>query len=142
VHGFFDPIDGSPKVQIEISGIASGKRKTINALLDTGHNGSLSLSFLDLIEIGAALSSYGEVCYASGHRGIVYYFTVNVTVDGKTSVVEAGMIENPDANEAIAGLQLFAPYVSFIDFKNKTVNFLLEEEWQKIVAASTTSTQP
>lgn len=134
MRAFFDPVDGNPKVEIEISGAVSGIRKTVVALLDTGHNGSLSLSFLDLIELGATLSSYGEVCYASGQRGVVYYFTVGVTIDGRDTQVEAGMIENPETTEAIAGLELFSPYVAFIDFKNKFVEFMAEEEFRKLIA--------
>jgi predicted aspartyl protease len=128
MHAYFDAKDGNPKVVIEISGTKESVKKTIPALLDTGHNGSLSLPVLELINIGAKLSSLGEVEFANGHKGVVYYFNVSVTIDGKTMEVEAGMIESSAANEAIAGLELFAPYIAVIDFKNKKVRFLTEEE--------------
>lgn len=134
MESFFDPNDGNPKVVVEISGKTPELKKKITALFDTGHNGSLSLPILDLIEIGATLSSFGEVVYASGHYGVVYYFSVNVTVDGRTKEVEAGMIENPEAKEAIAGLQLFSPYVSFINFKNKSIGFVDAEEFERILS--------
>lgn len=131
MHAYFDAKDGNPKVVIEISGTNESVKKTIQALLDTGHNGSLSLPVLELINIGAKLSSIGEVEFANGHKGVVYYFKVTVTIDGKTTEVEAGMIENPNASEAIAGLELFAPYVAVIDFKNKKVEFIPEAELHK-----------
>lgn len=133
MHAYFDAKDGNPKVVIEISGTNVSVKRTIPALLDTGHNGSLSLPVLELISIGAKLSSIGEVEFANGHKGIVYYFKVAVTVDGKTTEVEAGMIENPNTSEAIAGLELFAPYVAVIDFKNKKVEFIPEEDLHKQV---------
>ncbi|MEK7473584.1 MAG: hypothetical protein AAB668_02575 [Patescibacteria group bacterium] len=131
MHAYFDANDGNPKVVIEISGTNDGIKKTIPALLDTGHSGSLSLPVLDLINIGAKLSSVGQAEFANGHKGVVYYFKVMVTVDGKTAEVDAGMIENPSASEAIAGLELFAPYVAVIDFKNKKVEFIPEEDLHK-----------
>ena len=134
MHAFFDPKDGNPKVVIEISGTAPGSNKIINALLDTGHSGSLSLPVLDLIAIGAKLDSYGEVEYANGYTGVNYYFSVTVTIDGKTKEVQASMIENPSSTEAIAGLELFTPYVSLIDFKNKGIVFIEEVEFRKITS--------
>lgn len=41
------------------------------------------------------------------------------------------MISNPKVTEAIAGLQLFSPYVAFIDFKNKRLRFIKEEDLKK-----------
>jgi predicted aspartyl protease len=131
MRGFFDPKNGTAKVEIEVSGTIPGSQRKIIALFDTGHTGSLSLPILDLIQIGATLQSYGQVRFANGHKGIVYYFSVQVTIDGKTKTVQAGMIENPSEKEAIAGLELFAEYVSFIDFKNKKIIFKLEDEFRK-----------
>ncbi len=106
MHAYFDAKDGSPKIMLEISGTKRKHKKLIPALFDTGHSGSLSLPVLDLIEIGAKLSNIGEVEYANGNPGTVYYFSVTVCVDGREIEVDAGMIENPDATEAIAGLIL------------------------------------
>ena len=64
--GYFDAQDGNPKVVIKISGTKRGAKKEIASLLDTGHSGSLSLPILDLIEIGAKLSSFGPVGLADG----------------------------------------------------------------------------
>jgi predicted aspartyl protease len=137
MHGFFDPIDGNPKVELYISGTTTGLTKKIIALFDTGHSGGLSLPIIDLIEIGAKLQGLGQVSYASGYVSTVYYFWVDVIIDGNKKEVAAAMIENPNSNEAIAGLQLFAPYISFIDFKNKTILFTTEEELQKITKPTT-----
>jgi hypothetical protein len=47
------------------------------------------------------------------------------------------MIENPNSREAIAGVQLFSEYVSFIDFKKKNIAFTTEEELKKMIAKTT-----
>jgi predicted aspartyl protease len=132
MRGFFDQNDGNPKVEIEISGTTSGLTKKIIALFDTGHNGTLSLPIFDLIEIGAKLRGCQPVSYASGYVSVVYLFGVNVIVDGIEKEVYASMIENPTATEAIAGLQLFAPYISLINFKEKTIIFATEEELRRL----------
>lgn len=130
MHAYFDASDGNPKVVLKI---CSGRReKEIKALMDTGHTGSLSLSVWDLIDIGAKLSTVGEVEFGDGNKGTVYYFRVKVIIDGAKKEIEAGMIENPQATEAIAGLELFSPYIALIDFKKKTINFYTEAELKKI----------
>lgn len=131
MHGFFDPNDGNPKVEIEICGTTAGVTKKIIALFDTGHSGTLSLPVVDLIEIGAKIRACQPVVYASGYTSVVYLFGVDVVIDGIKKEVFASMIENPNSNEAIAGLQLFSPYISLIDFKNKTILFATEEELKK-----------
>ncbi len=133
MQGYFDT-DGSPKVLLEIEGTTSGHTEKIPALFDTGHNGSLSLTVLQLIKIGATLSTTGVVEYANGQKGTVLYFNVKVKIDGKTKDVLACMIDNPDADEAIAGLELFAPYVSVIDFTDKKIAFMAKEDFEKIGA--------
>ncbi len=131
MHAYFDAQDGNPKVVIGIGGTARKPKKIVAALLDTGHTGSLSLPALDLINIGAKLSSIGEVEYGNGYTGTVYYFSVKVIIDGDEKIVETGMIENPKATEAVAGLELFAPYIAFIDFKNKKIELTTEGELKK-----------
>src|SRR5258708_7082368 len=108
MHAYFDAKDGNPKIMLEISGTKRKHKKLIPALFDTGHSGSLSLPVLDLIEIGAKLSNIGEVEFANRNKGIVYYFAVTVCIDGKEMDVDAGMIENPESAEAIAGMELFS----------------------------------
>jgi len=142
MRGFFDPTDGSAKVELEISGINPSSKRKITALFDTGHTGTLSLPVLDLIQIGAPLQSYGAVKFANGRRGVVYYFSVDVTIDGKTKTVQAGMIDNPAEKEAIAGLALFSEYISFIDFKNKTITFILEAQLKKMLAQNAKPSAP
>jgi predicted aspartyl protease len=129
--GYFDAKDGNPKVVLEVEGTNEGVKNQINALFDTGHSGSLSLTTLQLIEIGAKLSSIGVATYADGNSKPCLYFKVKVTIDGIQKEVDASLIENPDADEAIAGLELFSPYISFIDFKNKSIMFVKEEDLTK-----------
>ncbi len=132
MHAYFDANDGSPKVVIKIRGTRT-KQKEIAALLDTGHNGSLSLPLLDLIEIGAKLSSFGPVGLADGNQVIVYYFEVKVEIDGITKVVVASMIANPNITEAIVGLELLSPYIAYIDFNKKQIQLTTEAELKKIL---------
>ena len=125
--GYFDASDGNPKITLEISG-TNNKTKQIVALFDTGHSGSLSLPVIDLIEIGARLSNVGEVILADGFKKTVLYFSVKVKIDGKEKDVEASMIENYNSDEAIVGLELFAPYAALIDFNKKILKFIESHE--------------
>ena len=131
MQGYFDS-DGNPKVLLEIEGTKSAHIVKIPALFDTGHNGSLSLTVLQLIEIGAVLATTGIVEYANGQKGAVLYFNVKVRIDGEIKEVLASMIENPDSDEAIAGLELFTPYVSVIDFVDKKIAFMKKEDFEKL----------
>lgn len=128
--GYFDASDGNPKITLEIAG-TKGTKVQIPALFDTGHNGSLSLSILQLIQVGAVLADMGEVELANGRKELMYYFLVTVTIDGTEKEVLASMIENPNCDEAIAGLELFAPYVAVIDFEDKTIKFVKKKEVEK-----------
>ena len=130
MHAYFDAQDGNPKIVIKIRGTRR-KFKEIAALLDTGHTGSLSLPLLDLIEIGAKVTSFGPVEYADGNQGLVYYFEVTVSIDDVEKKIQAGMIENPRATEAISGLELLSPYIAFMDFKNKKIMILTEKKLKK-----------
>ncbi len=131
MHGYFDAKDGNPKIVIEIKGTRRNYKKQISALFDTGHSGSLSLPILDLIEIGAKLSNVGEVRLADGYKKPQLYFSVKVIIDNEEKKVEAALIQNPEATEAIVGLELFSPYIAFIDFKNKVLRFIKEKDLKK-----------
>ena len=130
--GYFDAKDGNPKVTIEIKGTRRNVKKQIVALFDTGHSGSLSLPVVDLIEIGAKLSNVGVVQFADGNEKPQLYFSVTVIIDGVEKKVEANLIENPEAREAIVGLELFAPYIAVINFKSKGLSFVKEEDLVKM----------
>ncbi len=126
--GIFDARDGSPKVVIEISGSKEGYKKQITALFDTGHSGSLSLPILDLIDIGAQLSSVGEAELANGYPIPVLYFSVKVIVDGVEKQVLASMIDNPKSTEAICGVELFSSHIALVNFKKQELKFVKAEE--------------
>lgn len=100
-------------------------------MTDTGHNGSLSLPVLVLIEIGATLSSIEPIQLADNSTVLGYNFSVTVIIDRKRKKAEATLIPDPEETEAIAGLQLFNPYIAYIDFKNKVVEFSTEAELKK-----------
>lgn len=130
MHAYFDAQDGNPKVVIRISG-TKRKPKEISALLDTGHTGSLSLPVLDLIEIGAELSSFGPVRLADGNVVNMYFFNVKAEIDGEIKEVQASMISNSNINEAIVGLELLSPYVAIINFNKKQILLKTEEQLKK-----------
>lgn len=118
MEGYFDSA-GSPKVKLEIKG-TSGQTKTIEALLDTGHSGGLSLSVLQLIEMGAVLKTMGPIRFGNGQEQMCPYFSVMIKVQGEWKEVHASML---GGGEAIAGLELFLPYIATIDFKKRTIEF-------------------
>ena len=124
--GYFDPIDGRPRVILKIRG--TQKEKQISALFDTGHSGTLSLPFLDLLEIGAELKGISGVKYADGRAGVEYLFSVKAELNGITKEVKAALIPNPYVKEAITGVELFSPFVVLLDFKNKQIALKKEEE--------------
>lgn len=131
MHAYFDAKDGNPKVFIEIKGTKKGVIKQIAALFDTGHSGSLSLPVVDLVEIGAKLSTVGPVEFGDGLSKPQLFFSVKVTVDGIEREVDAMLIENYEATEAIAGLELFSSHIALINFKKKEIRFTTEEELRK-----------
>lgn len=129
--GYFDAQDGAPKVVLKIKGTKKTE-KEITALFDTGHSGSLSLPIIDLIVIGAKFTGVGQARYADGRVGIDYLFSVKVFFNGIEKEVEASMIQNPQITQAIAGVELFTPYIAFIDFKNKKLKLIKEEDLKKM----------
>jgi len=130
--GYFDAEDGNPKVVLEIKG-QHRSWKQIPALFDTGHSGSLSLPIMDLIEVGAKFSNIGEATYADGRSGVDYLFSIKVRFNGIEKKVEASMIQNPKVTMAIAGIKLFSPFISFIDFKNGKLEFMKEGDFKKLL---------
>ena len=130
--GYFDAKDGRPKVVLKVKGTRRTE-KEITALFDTRHSGSLSLPIIDLINIGAKFSGVSAAQYADGRTGIDYLFTVKVMFDDVEKEVEASMIQNPQISQAIAGTQLFSPYVALIDFKNKGLTLMKEEDLNKSI---------
>ena len=130
IIGEFDEQNGCPRVYLKIKG--TKKEKEIKALFDTGHSGSLSLPLLTLIEIGAELKGISRVSYADGNIGTVYLFSVKVEMNGIKKEVKANLIPNPSATEALVGVELFAPFVVFLDFNNKKMAIIKEGELKKI----------
>lgn len=127
---YFDSKDGRPKIILKIKG--TQKEKQIRALFDTGHSGSLSLPFLDLLEVGAELKGISEVSYADGRKGVVYLFSIKIELNGIEKEIKAALIPNPYIKEAIAGVELFTPFVVLLDFKNKRIVLKKEEELQEL----------
>ena len=128
--GYFDAKDGRPKVSLTIKGTKS--EKVISALFDTGSQLALSLPLIDLIKIGSEITGIERVGYADKRSGIEYLFKVRVKLNGREKDVQANLIPDPTAEEAIIGTPLFDPYVVIIDFRNKSLGLLSEEELAKL----------
>lgn len=129
---YFNETDGRPMVRIKIKG--SKKEKEVDAFLDTGHTGNLSLSILDLIEIGSELKAVSNVKYADNRQGTEYLFSVTVEMDGIVKEVKAGLIPSMSpSTKPLIGVQLFSPFVIFIDFKNKKIDIMKEEDFRKLL---------
>lgn len=128
--GYFDAKDSRPKVSLTIKGTKG--EKVISALFDTGSQLALSLPLPDLIEIGSEITGVESVGYADKRSGIEYLFKVWVKLNGGEKEVQANLIPDPRAEEAIIGTPLFDPYVVVIDFKNKVLGLLSEEELTKL----------
>lgn len=129
MEGYFDTTDGRPRIVLKIKGTQN--TKVITAVFDTGHTGSLSLPLLDILAIGAELKGISPVRYANGYEANEYLFSVNVNINGIYKEVKAGLIPNPNITEAIAGVQLFSPFVVLLDFKNRRIALQEEEKLKK-----------
>lgn len=140
MFGYFDATDGRPKVSITIKG-SKGSR-VVSALFDTGSQLALSLPLTDLIAIGAEITGVEKVGYADQRSGIEYLFKVIVGLDGSEKEVQANLIPDPSAQEAIIGTPLFDPYVVIIDFRNKRLSLLNEDELTKLGMGKVSQAQP
>ena len=137
--GYFDAKDGRPKVSLTIKG--NKGEKVISALFDTGSQLALSLPLIDLIAVGSEITGVERVGYADRRSGVEYLFKVTVKLDGNEKEVQANLIPDPTAEEAIIGTPLFDPYVVIIDFRNKSLALLSEEELTKLGMERKTESQ-
>ena len=122
MQGHFDTAN-RPKVSLTIQSVDSGQTVEKLALFDTGQDVALSLPVIDLVRLGATLATTGISEFGNGQRAAVLYFKVRVVIDGEKRDVLAAMIENPEADEAIAGVALFKEYKVSIDFASRTIDF-------------------
>lgn len=121
MHAFFDDY-GKPKIVLEIKG--TGGTKKIEALIDTGHSDKLSLPLVDLIELGSVLKTHGPVEFGNGARQDCLYFGVQVR-RSDTDEFEPVYASYLGSDEAIAGIELFAPYVLTMDFPKREIKLEL-----------------
>ena len=128
--GYFDAKDGRPKVSLTIKGTKG--EKVVSALFDTGSQLALSLPLIDLIKIGSEITGVEKVGYADKRSGVEYLFKIWVKLNGEEKEVQANLIPDPTADEAIIGTPLFDPYVVIVDFRNKSLNLLSDEELVKL----------
>lgn len=78
------------------------------------------------------IKGISEVSYADGRKGVVYLFSIKIELNGIEKEIKAALIPNPYIKEAIAGVELFTPFVVLLDFKNKRIVLKKEEELQEL----------
>lgn len=81
---YFDP-NGRPTVEIEVSNPLGWKR-TVNALIDTGFDGFLSLPMLDAFPIGLLLRGTMPVTLADGSTKQTLYCLGAIDFEGDSRV--------------------------------------------------------
>lgn len=113
---FFDT-SNHPKIKLKISG--RRKEHTLEAILDTGFDGHLSLPISVAVSLGLELTSVIPVQYADGRISQELVFSVKVYFGGKEKLVPATLTGGA---EALAGTALFTGYKLTFDFiKQKIV---------------------
>ncbi len=112
---FFD-VRKHPKILLTVVG--ARKSSSLEAILDTGFDGYLSLPINVAITLGIELTAIIPVEYADGRRSQELVFSVRVDFDGKQEMVPATLTAGA---EALAGTVLLARYELLINFPRQKI---------------------
>ncbi len=115
IQGYFDA-SGHPKIKIVVGGIRM--QVEIEALIDTGFDGKVSIPSIIATQLGLELISLEWVELADGSIISSLIFKGQATLGGQTLEVEMMLT---DADEALIGTGLLASYRLEIDFVNRTI---------------------
>lgn len=115
---FFDSRQ-HPKVRLTVVG--ARKSSLLEAILDTGFDGYLSLPISLAVTLGIELTSIIPVEYADGRRNQELVFSVEVELDGKSQTVPATLTAGA---EALIGTALLAKYELRINFSKQKIILL------------------
>jgi len=105
-----------PKIKLTVFGAKKGS--SLEAILDTGFDGYLSLPINIAITLGIELTAIIPVEYADGRRSQELVFSVNVELDGKKETVPATLTAGA---EALAGTALLSKYELRVNFPQKKI---------------------
>lgn len=113
---FFDA-KNHPKIRL----VVGGARQTnlLEAILDTGFDGYLSLPISIAVTLGIELITIIPVEYADGRRSQELVFSVIVNLDGKEETVPTTLTAGA---EALVGTSLFAGYVLKLNFPKQVIH--------------------
>lgn len=115
IRGYFDDV-GQPRIAVSIFG--NRGELTIDAVIDTGFDGSLCLPLSLAIPLGLEL--HGRINYelADGTIKRELTFEATIRLGEAMNQVEISLTESEDA---LLGSELLDGYVLEIDYSNRTV---------------------
>lgn len=112
---FFDP-SKHPKIKLTVSG--NRKIGILEALVDTGFDGYLSLPINVAILLGLELIGVEPVQYADGRTSQELVFSVKVNFDGKEKIVVTTLTAG---SVALAGTSLFSEHELKFNFPQQKI---------------------
>ena len=107
-----------PKIKLTV--IDARQSSLLEAILDTGFDGYLSLPINIAVTLGIELAAIVPVEYADGRRSQELVFSVRVELNGKEKIVPATLTAGA---EALAGISLFADYELRLNFPKQKIIF-------------------
>lgn len=116
MEAFFDS-KKHPKVKFAVGG--ARQSSLLEAILDTGFDGYLSLPINIAVTLGVELAAIIPVEYADGRRSEELVFSVKIDHDGKEEIVPATLTAGA---EALAGTSLLADYELKLNFPKQKIN--------------------
>lgn len=105
-----------PKIRLTVVG--ARKSSLLEAILDTGFDGYLSLPISIAVTLGIELTTIIPVEYADGRRSQELVFSVKIDFDGKEIIVPATLTAGA---EALAGTALLATYELRVNFSRQKI---------------------
>jgi len=105
-----------PKIKLTVVG--ARKSSLLEAILDTGFDGYLSLPINIAVTLGIELTAIIPVEYADGRRSQELVFSVKVDFDGKQESVPVTLTAGA---EALAGTALLAKYELRVNFPKRKI---------------------
>lgn len=112
---FFDSRQ-HPKIRLTVAG--ARQNNVLEAILDTGFDGYLSLPINVAVTLGIELVAIISVEYADGRKSQELVFSVEVDFDGKRRIVPATLTAGA---ETLAGTALLAEYKLWINFPRRKI---------------------
>ena len=114
--GVFFSSQGRPKVKLHTKGKRQGGN--LEAILDTGFDGFLSLPITTAVSLGLELIGIQPVEYADGRTSKELVFSVEVNMEGKWKTVPTTLTSS---SEALVGTALLADYELSLNFHKQKV---------------------